>query len=226
MKILSFTFEEYVERVQTFHGFAAPGVVIGGFMIELAYQHLPKEAFLRAICETPQCLPDAIQILTAKTVGNGRLTVINLGRFALTFYDISNGEGVRVFLDQTKVEAWPEIKNWFFKLKSKKEQNYSVLMEQIRESGTGICGIERVRVASQLLEKNRRGSIAICPRCKEAYPLADGPVCLGCRGQAPSVTSEVEIDSKQELPQPSSFHGSWEKSPQSCFAYYRKLKNC
>lgn len=62
MKILSFTFEEYVERVRTFHDFAAPGVVIGGIMVDLAYQYLPEEGLFNALCETPKCLPDAIQI--------------------------------------------------------------------------------------------------------------------------------------------------------------------
>ena len=122
MKIFSYTFEEYVERVRTFHDFAAPGVVIGGFMIELVYQHLPGEALLKAICETPKCLPDAIQILTAKTIGNGRLTIINLGRFALTFYDMSTGEGIRVSLDQSKIEALPEIKDWLFKLNRRRSK--------------------------------------------------------------------------------------------------------
>jgi formylmethanofuran dehydrogenase subunit E len=196
VKIFSYTFEEYVERVRRFHDFAAPGVVIGGFMIHLAYQYLPREVLLKAICETPKCLPDAIQILTTKTVGNGRLAVINLGRFAITFYEIPGGEGIRVFLDQTKIEPWSEIKEWFFKLKSKKEQDYSVLMEQIRQSGTSTCSIEHVRVVSQFLEKNHRGSIVICPRCKEAYPLADGAICLGCQGVSPYVMSEVENDSE------------------------------
>jgi formylmethanofuran dehydrogenase subunit E len=191
VKILSYTFEEYVERVRTFHDFAAPGVVIGGFMIEMAYQHLPKDRLLKAICETPKCLPDAVQILTAKTVGNGRLTVINLGRFALTFYDISNGGGIRVSLDQTKIEAWPAIKAWLFKLKTKKEQDYPLLMEQIRESGTEICRIEHVRVASRFLEKNSRERIVICPRCKEAYPIEDGEICLGCQGKSAYVIGQM-----------------------------------
>jgi formylmethanofuran dehydrogenase subunit E len=191
VKIFSYTFEEYVERVRTFHDFAAPGVVIGGFMIEMAYQYLPREGVFKAICETPKCLPDAIQILTAKTVGNGRLTVINLGRFALTFYDACNGEGIRVSLDQTKIEAWPAIKAWLFKIKPKKEQDYPLLMEQIRESGTGGCRIEHVRVASRFLEKNRRGRIVICPRCKEAYPIGDGEICLGCQGESAYVIGKM-----------------------------------
>ena len=102
MNIRSYTFEQYVERVRDFHGFAAPGVLIGGFMVELAYQHLPEEGLFDAISETAKCLPDAIQLLTPCTVGNGWLTVINMGRYAMTLYNKYTGEGVRVFVDPLK----------------------------------------------------------------------------------------------------------------------------
>ncbi len=191
MNIRSYTFGEYVERVRSFHGFAAPGVLIGGFMVDLAYQHLPEEGRFDAICETAKCLPDAIQLLTPCTIGNGWLRVIDMRRFALSFYDKSNGEGIRVFLDPALLEAWPKIKNWFFKLKPKKEQDHGLLMGQIRKSGTSICSIERVRVAPCFLEKKHRGKIALCPQCKEAYPLADGPVCLSCAGKTLYWVSEI-----------------------------------
>jgi formylmethanofuran dehydrogenase subunit E len=196
MNICSYTFEEYIDRVRAFHDFSSPGVVMGGFMVDLAYQHLPEEGMFNAFCETPKCLPDAIQLLTTCTMGNGRLTVFNMGRYAMTLYDKSNGEGVRVSLDSVKIEAWPEIKSWFLKLKSKKEQNYELLMEQIKEAGVNICSIQHVRVAHRLLEKRRRGEIAICPQCKEAYPLADGPTCLACQGELPYVVSETSIHSR------------------------------
>ena len=181
MKIRSYSFEAYAELVRSFHGFAAPGVLIAGYMVELAYQHLPEEGLFDAIAETQKCLPDAIQLLTPCTVGNSWLTVINLGRYALTLYDKQSGEGVRVFLDPAKIEAWPEIKNWFFKLKPKKEQDDQLLVEQIREAGTSICGVQRVRVAPRFTEKHHRAAFAVCPRCKESYPVGDGPLCLGCQ---------------------------------------------
>jgi formylmethanofuran dehydrogenase subunit E len=186
-RIRSYTFEEYVEQVLRFHGFAAPGVLIGGFMVDLAYQHLPKEGLFDAISETPKCLPDAIQLLTPCTVGNGWLTVMNLGRYAMTIYDKQTGEGVRVFLDPIKIESWPEINNWFFKLKPKKEQDDQLLMNQIREAGAAICSVMRVKVAGRILEKRHRDSFAVCPRCNESYPTADGALCLGCQDTAPYV---------------------------------------
>jgi formylmethanofuran dehydrogenase subunit E len=191
MNIRSHTWEEYVEKVRAFHGFAAPGVLIGGFMVDAAYRHLPEKGLFDAICETPKCLPDAIQLLTPCTAGNGWLTVINLSRYAVALYDKQTGEGVRVFLDPPRVEMWSEIKGWFFRLKPKKEQNDQLLLEQIREAGAGICGIQHVKVAGRILQKQHGVGIAVCPRCKESYSVADGALCLGCQGPALYVVQEV-----------------------------------
>ena len=191
MNICSYTFEEYVNLIKSFHGYVAPGVVIGGFMVDLAFKHLPKDGLFDAICETPACLPDAIQLLTPCTTGNGWLKVINLGRFALTLYEKYQGEGIRVFLDPTKIEAWSEIKSWFFELKPKKEQDSQLLIEQIREAGANICSIQQVKVAPHFIKIKRRGGFTICPLCKETYPVDDGEICRACQGEAPYMVSEI-----------------------------------
>lgn len=183
MNIRNYAFEEFVERVKGFHGYEAPGVIIGGFMIDLACRYLPEKGLFDALCETPKCLPDAIQLLTPCTVGNGWLTVVNVGRYALTLYDKESGEGVRVFVDTDKLEAWPELKTWFFKLKTKKEQDADLLSTQIKEAGSGICGMHKVEVAERFIKRRPRGSLAICPKCREGYPLDDGPLCLACSGK-------------------------------------------
>jgi formylmethanofuran dehydrogenase subunit E len=41
MDIGGFSYEEYLQRVASFHGNVAPGVVLGGFMVDLARQALP-----------------------------------------------------------------------------------------------------------------------------------------------------------------------------------------
>jgi formylmethanofuran dehydrogenase subunit E len=178
--ICSHTYEKYVEMVKEFHGYGAPGVIIGGFMVDLAYRSLSGEGLFDALCETSKCLPDAVQLLTPCTVGNGWLSIVNVGRFALTLYDKRTGDGVRVFVDTARLESWPEIKAWFLKLTPKKEQDEKRLLEEIRQAGDTIMSVRRVKVAKRLLEKAQRGGLAICPRCGEAYPAADGPVCLGC----------------------------------------------
>ena len=157
MKIRSLTFEEFVKKVEAFHGYGAPGVVIGGYMVDLAYRHLPEEGLFDALCETAKCLPDAIQLLTPCTVGNSWLVVMNFGRYAVTLYDKKSGKGVRVFVDPAKLEAWPEIKAWFYKLKGKKEQDVSLLMKEIEEAGSDICSVQQVVVADRIVKKPHRG---------------------------------------------------------------------
>ncbi len=185
MNICNYTLEEYIAIVKPFHGSAAPGMIIGGFMVDLALKNTPEGEFFDAVCETASCLPDAIQLLTPCTIGNGWLKVINLGRFALTLYEKYQGEGIRVFVDSAKIEEWPEIKNWFLKLKPKKDQDSQLLFEQIKEAGQKICSLQNLTVRSELLEKRSKGNIAICSLCEEAYPVNDGDICLGCRGDAP-----------------------------------------
>jgi formylmethanofuran dehydrogenase subunit E len=179
-----FDIEEYIHRVQLFHGHAAPGVVIGGFMVHLARSRFPEGALFDAICETPACLPDAVQLLTPCTIGNSWLKIINLGRFALSLYDKYKGNGFRVFLDPKKLEDWSEINAWFFKLKPKAEQNHELLLTQIKEAGENLCGILPIQVRPEFLKKRGKGKIMICPSCKEPYPLQDGNLCRACQGRA------------------------------------------
>ena len=183
--ILKHTFEEYAEITKTFHGTAGPGLLIGGFMVDTAIQNLPDGIIYDAICETRSCLPDAIQLLTPFTIGNGWLKIIHLGLFALTLYDKYTYEGVRVFLDAAKVEPWQEIKAWYFKLKSSKEQGQEAITREISEAGSSILSVQRVKVRSEAAKKIKKGKIALCPLCREAYPLDDGDVCLSCQGNTP-----------------------------------------
>jgi formylmethanofuran dehydrogenase subunit E len=185
MNELAFDIEEYLHRVRSFHGHVAPGVVIGGFMVHLAKTKISEGVLFDAISETPACLPDAIQLLTPCTVGNGWLKIINLGRFALSLYDKHHGNGFRVFLDTGKLEKWPEIKAWFLKLKSRKEQSHEDILSQIKEAGVEICGVCPVQIKPDFLKKRDKGKIAVCPSCAEAYPQKDGSICLACQGNSP-----------------------------------------
>jgi formylmethanofuran dehydrogenase subunit E len=184
ISLCSSTFEEYTERVRAFHGFTAPGVMIGGFMVDLAYRHLPKEGLFDAICETPKCLPDAVQLLTPCTIGNGWLTIVDTGRYALCLYDKSSGRGVRVAMDPARIDAWPGIKGWFFKLVPKKEQDFELLMGEIKAAGSSLCAVRHVTVLPYA-PKGPARQFAICPSCKESYPVGHGRLCLGCQGAAP-----------------------------------------
>jgi formylmethanofuran dehydrogenase subunit E len=186
-----FDIKEYLHLVRSFHGHVAPGVVVGGFMVNLAREHLREGTLFNAICETSVCLADAIQLLTPCTIGNGWVKIINLGRFALSLYDKDHGNGVRVFLDPKTLDKWPEIRSWFFKIKPKAEQDMELLIAQIKEAGETLCGIHPVQVRPELLKKQKRGEIVICPRCQEAYPARDGKICRGCQGESPYLLTEA-----------------------------------
>ena len=187
MSIGQYSFEEYLSVVKSFHGYTAPGLVAGGFMVDLALRRMPGGVLFEAVSETRNCLPDAIQLLTPCTVGNGWLKIINLGRFALSIYDKHSGRGVRVFVDAQKIRAWPEVEAWLFKLKPKQEQDGQLLLEQIRQAGLELYGIETVLVQPRFLGKRRRGGIGCCNLCGEPYPIDDGAICRACAGETPYV---------------------------------------
>jgi formylmethanofuran dehydrogenase subunit E len=191
MKICSYTYEEYIDLVKSFHGSTAPGILIGGFMVDLARSQLPEEGLYDALCETRACLPDAIQLLTPCTVGNGWLKVINLGRYALSLYEKYSGEGVRVYVDPEKLKEWPKIYNWFFKLTPKKDQDLDLLLRDIREAGSSYYGIQKVKLKPSFIKIVRRRGFAVCPMCGESYPLDDGGICRACQGEIPYIEAET-----------------------------------
>lgn len=185
MNIGTYSYEEYVHLVKSFHGSLAPGLLIGGFIVDLALKNLPEGEFFDAICETPVCLPDSVQLLTPCTIGNGWLSVLDFGRFAVTLYEKNSGNGVRVYLDMKKLAKWSEVNAWFLKLKTKKEQDYQLLMDQIKEAGHGMLSMQRIRVEPETLRRKKMGPVALCPACGEAYPVRDGDKCRSCRGESP-----------------------------------------
>ena len=64
MTLGQWTHEAFVEQARAFHGYPAPGLIIGGYMVELAKRHMPEGVLYDAISETAHCLPDAVQLLT------------------------------------------------------------------------------------------------------------------------------------------------------------------
>ena len=198
MKKNTYTREEYLERVESFHGSLPPGLIIGGAMVNLAMRSLPQGQLFDAICETSACLPDAIQLLTPCTIGNGWLTVLDMGRFALTLYEKQSGVGVRVHLDSAKLKKYPEINSWFFKLKPKNEQDVQFLIEQILEADEEILSMQRVRVQPASLRRHKNGAVADCPECGESYPVRDGAMCRACQGESPYVEVQTSNASDEE----------------------------
>lgn len=189
MNIGSYTFQEFKRLAENFHGYAAPGLLIGGYMVEMAKARIPEGTLFEAVVETRKCLPDAVQLLTLCSAGNNWMKVHNLGRYAVSLFDKHTGEGVRVSVDPAKLDAFPEIRGWFLKEKPKKDQDEVRLLSEIEEAGDGICKAEPVTMKRRFLGHTHMSAIGLCPMCGEAYPKEDGPVCRGCQGEAPYVTA-------------------------------------
>lgn len=182
MRIGPYSFEEYCEKVTTFHGYIAPGVIVGGFLVSYAQRSLPGETIYDVICESRKCLPDAVQLLTPCTIGNGWLKILDVGRFALVCYDKSSGDGVRVWVDVKKLGQWPVINDWFFQLTPKPQQNKTALLQQIQAAGTDILSRTKIQVSAEFLHQHKHQGILICPQCHEAYPSEHGVRCKVCQG--------------------------------------------
>lgn len=185
MNIGAYTYDEFRQLAENFHGYAAPGLLIGAYMVEKAKAALPEGTLFEAVVETPKCLPDAVQLLTLCSTGNQRLKIHNLGRYAVSLFDKYTGKGVRVSLDSEEIKKWPELHAWFFKKKAKKDQDTQELEREIRKAGDSICRIEEVEVKKRFIGTSHMKEIAVCPICHEAYPGTDGPICRGCQGEAP-----------------------------------------
>jgi formylmethanofuran dehydrogenase subunit E len=181
--ICGYSTDEYLAGVVSFHGHPAPGLLIGGFMVDMAMRNRPAGEFFDVLCETSVCLPDAIQLLTQCICGNGWLKVVDIGRFALTVFEKYSGRGVRVHLDASRLDDYPEIKAWFFRLKRKEEQNQEKLISEILDAGARILGTSSVQVDGKHIGKTKGGPTAFCPKCGEAYPVKTGTACLVCQGE-------------------------------------------
>jgi formylmethanofuran dehydrogenase subunit E len=182
MTVCGRSFEDFLNTIERFHGWKAPGVVIGGFMVDLAQSHIAPDVEADAIVETVHCLPDAVQLFTPCTCGNGWMKVIDWNKFAITLYDKKTLEGVRVWLDIEKSRRFPDIYNWYMRLTPKRDLPLDLLLKSIEEAGRDMLSCAPVRVV-RYHGKLRKGKIEVCAQCGEAYPTSQGDCCLTCQGK-------------------------------------------
>ncbi len=179
--------KEHLLKCSRFHTFSAPGLLIGVYMTEYALELLKAEPdeILYAVSETHKCAPDALQIITGCTVGNNRLRVIPIGRFAITVNRKSRDpevEGIRVFVDLDKLKHYPIIHAWFTNDPSFDHHgNVMPLLDEIFAAGRKILSYEKVMVTTETKKKWRS---VICTICGETVPdyLAEGDRCISCAG--------------------------------------------
>lgn len=177
--------QQEILRLTEFHTYPAPGVLIGAFMVDYAMELLgvTKGQKLYGVCETPKCLPDALQVLSHITIGNNRLKIVPIGIFAITMNlpsEDANADAVRVYADLEKLKKYTTVDIWYanspsFDKKTMKGQ----LFDEIFRAGRNILSFEQVRVP---VKKKKKWSPVTCPRCGETVPdyLIEGDHCGAC----------------------------------------------
>jgi formylmethanofuran dehydrogenase subunit E len=173
--------DEYLQTIKRFHGSAAPGIVLGGFLVDLCRELVGPGVEVDAVVETIHCLPDAVQIFTSCTIGNGWLKVLNWDKFAITFFDRNTRSGYRVWLNLTKARSFPNLYNWYMRLIPKKELPLELVHEAIFEAGRDVLSYRAIHM-TELYQRIKKGHIEVCPECGEAYPVHQGGHCTACGG--------------------------------------------
>lgn len=94
-------FKSLLDKAASSHGHVCGGMPLGIRMAmtglrELQMTDPSKRDSLVIFVEIDRCITDAIQVATGRTLGRRNLKLVNYGKFAATFADISNGRAVRV----------------------------------------------------------------------------------------------------------------------------------
>jgi formylmethanofuran dehydrogenase subunit E len=182
---ISPTLMQQILRLSEFHTYPAPGVLIGAFMVDYALELLgvTPDKKLYGVCETPKCLPDALQVIAHCTTGNNRLRVVPIGKFAVTLNALSESEtaeAIRVYVDLEKLKKYPTIDIWYANSTAyDKHTMKEGLQEEIFRAGRNILSSEKVRV---LVTKKKKWKSVICSSCGESVPdyLIEGDHCGAC----------------------------------------------
>ena len=182
-KVCGRTLAAFLTEIEQFHGWQAPGILIGGFMVDWALELLGPGVEADAIVETCHCLPDAVQLFTPCTIGNGWMKILDWDKFALSLYDRRTFSGVRIWLDLDKAQSFPNIYRWYMRLAPKQELPLEILVADILGAGRAILAAAPIR-ATRFTDRKKKGTTGICPACGEAFPLIQGDRCLACQGHS------------------------------------------
>jgi formylmethanofuran dehydrogenase subunit E len=177
--------KEAINRCVIFHTSPAPGVLIGAFMVDYAMELLgvTPDQKIYGVCETPKCLPDALQAIAHCTTGNNRLKVVPIGKFAITLNAATTGstaDAVRVYVDLKKLKKFPVIDIWYANSPEYDKATMDTsLQTEIFRAGRQILSSENVRVK---VNGKRRWKSVTCPGCGETVPdyLIEGDHCGAC----------------------------------------------
>lgn len=178
-------FQEYYKNCIPFHTYPAPGLLIAIGMVDYAFELLGAKPGdkVYAVCETQKCAPDPLQVIAHCTIGNHRLTVVPVGRFAFTMNrpsETNSVEGIRLYIDPVKLHAWPTLEKWFANSPEfSKKTMTKALLDEILAAKRSIISVQKVRIP---VTQKKKWNTVICKTCGEPVPeyLIEGDHCAAC----------------------------------------------
>ncbi|MCB2190797.1 MAG: hypothetical protein KQI62_04485 [Deltaproteobacteria bacterium] len=175
--------QDFLVKLEEFHGHISPGTVMGGFLLDAAWNILGDTPYINVVVETTVCLPDSVQALTPCTMGNGFLQMLDWGKFALTMYDRMSLQGARAWVSAQGIEDYPLVAGWYLRRPEGKGVEKTRVVQEIMEGGHGLVQSRAVTMKAPLKDQEHVPTIA-CPSCGEYYPSRQGGLCPSCAGQA------------------------------------------
>ena len=165
--------EDYLFMLEEFHGHVSPGTTMGGFLVSAAWDLLGDTPYINAVVETTVCLPDAVQLLTPCTLGNGFMQLLDWGKFSLTLYDRQSLQGARAWVEVRDIEAYPLIAQWFLRRAGEGPVDKQEVVREILAGGHALVATRAVRMNSSLKDEAKYVT-GPCARCGEYFPLRQG----------------------------------------------------
>lgn len=102
------------EKCKEFHGHECPGLAIGYRACEIAMEKInltfSEDEELVCITENDACGVDAVQVITGCTMGKGNLIYKDTGKMAFSFFNRTNGDSIRLILNEVESEMTREQK--------------------------------------------------------------------------------------------------------------------
>ncbi len=134
-----------------------------------------KRQNLVVFVEVDRCIADAIQIVTGCTVGRRNLKLVDIGKFAATFLDTSNGSAVRI---SSRKDARPSAMRFAERngriapgelVEEFSQREKEIIVRAYSEMPeTDLMTIEKVRVSVPNEKPPRRPPhIVVCSSCGE-----------------------------------------------------------
>ena len=183
--------QEFLRAAEAYHGHLCPGQIVGVRMALLGCDGLgitapDMDKRLMVFVEVDRCATDAISVVTGCTAGKRSLKLVDYGKMAATFLDISSGRALRIVAsDDARLrasyyaseESDPMRSQFKAYMVMPDEELFSIQSVEVTVSEDEMPGSSRPRVTCQTCGEQvsggrevRQSGALLCRACASATP--------------------------------------------------------